>query len=186
MYKRQLEEIIKIYDFKNLSTAGQAKYDIEKLVWVNHKWISKYDSKKLTELCRPFLEEAYDISHISFESLHTLITKVQTDLHTLVESVSALKFCFAYTQTSATDLEQVLQKESVSIFLDQLKKDAEESTTAEEFVQKCKSNKPTSIGSKEYWGALRLTITGSSTGIGFNDLVGILGLETVKNRIFNI
>ena len=181
-----LEEIIKIYDFKNLSTAGQAKYDIEKLVWVNHKWISKYDSKKLTELCRPFLEEAYDISHISFESLHTLITKVQTDLHTLVESVSALKFCFAYTQTSATDLEQVLQKESVSIFLDQLKKDAEESTTAEEFVQKCKSNKPTSIGSKEYWGALRLTITGSSTGIGFNDLVGILGLETVKNRIFNI
>jgi len=181
-----LDEIIKNYNFDNLSTAGQAKYDIEKLVWVNHKWISKYDSKKLTELCRPFLEQAYDLSSVNFEQLHTLIAKIQTDLHTLAESVSALKFYFAYTQISAQDLEEILPQESISLFVDQLKKDAQESTTEDEFVQKCKTHKPASIGSKEYWGALRLAITGSAKGIGFNDLVGILGLQNVKTRIINI
>ena len=181
-----LDEIIKIYDFNNLSTAGQAKYDIEKLVWVNHKWISKYDSRKLTELCIPFLKQAYDLSNLNFDQLHTLIAKIQTDLHTLAESVSALKFYFAYTQIAAQDLTEVLSQENISIFVDQLKKDVQESTSEEEFVQKCKTNKPASIGSKEYWGALRLAITGSAKGIGFNDLVGILGLQKVRNRIINI
>jgi len=183
-----LEEITKNYNFNNLSTAGQAKYDIEKLLWVNHKWISKYNAKKLLELCLPFLEQAYPqtIKNISTEKLQYLLSKIQTDLHTLAEIVPALKFYFKYEQIHATLLASILPETQVVLFLEQVKQDIQQAVSEADFVQKCKQNKPALIASKEYWGALRFILTGSQIGLAIHDIVEGLGLEVARTRILNV
>ena len=41
-----LEELAKNYKFETLHGASQIKYDIEKLKWMNHKWIERTIIKK--------------------------------------------------------------------------------------------------------------------------------------------
>ena len=56
-----LDELIEAFDVKRISKSG-AIFDMNKLKWINSQYIKKLDTKQLTELCLPFLQEAYDLS----------------------------------------------------------------------------------------------------------------------------
>ena len=75
-----LDELAKLYKFDHLHGISQIRYDIEKLKWMNHKWIATYNIEKLTELCKPFLAQAYDLSKITDQTLTSLIKLIQNDL----------------------------------------------------------------------------------------------------------
>ncbi|MFA5188327.1 MAG: glutamate--tRNA ligase [Patescibacteria group bacterium] len=50
-----LQELIKIFDFKNVNKSG-AVFDTEKLDWINGLYIRKMKVKELTKLCLPYLK----------------------------------------------------------------------------------------------------------------------------------
>ena len=67
-----LDELIEAFDVKRISKSG-AIFDINKLKWINSQYIKKLDTKQLTKLCLPFLQEAYDLSDKSEEWIEKLV-----------------------------------------------------------------------------------------------------------------
>lgn len=51
-----MEELLKEFDINKIQKAG-AIFNIEKLNWINSRYIKKMDTEKLVELCTPYLEK---------------------------------------------------------------------------------------------------------------------------------
>ena len=108
-----LDQLVANYNFEKLHTTSQIKYDIEKLKWINHKWIVKTDINRLIELCKPFLEKEYDLSAITAETLKCLISIIQTDLHKLSDAPEMLRFYFSASSSNNEKLESLISKEKI-------------------------------------------------------------------------
>lgn len=177
-----IEELVQAYNFDSISSASQIKYDIEKLRWVNHKWIAQYEINKLTALCKPLLNEAYDLSTIDDERLTSLIQSVQTDLVTLLDVVPALQFVFKAPSTENINelFSNTEQKEAIiSILQSQCNTD-----NFEDFFSNIKLQaKSAEIPFKQLFSLFRYLLTGHTKGLGIHELEKCLGFEEIKKRI---
>lgn len=178
-----LDEIAKTYKFDHLHGISQIKYDVEKLTWMNHKWIAAYDTEKLTSLCRPFLAKHYDMTTISNQTLQTLIKSIQNDLHTLVESVSLLNFYFNRPIINPEDHRDAV---SVADFVAIQKLLESENATSDwnDFLNAMKEKvKASGIENKSLFATIRILLTGSAKGMQLNDLFACLGEKEFFTRL---
>ncbi len=180
-----LEEMAKNYRFDNLHGASQIRYDIEKLKWLNHKWIANYDVEKLTQLCKPFLASTYNIAAVSDQVLAKLIKTVQTDIQTLTQINELLKFYFVrptidiaiYSDTA----DQATFTKIKSILLEAKHDDWNN------FINAVKTKTAAAgIDNKTLFAAMRICITGSAKGMQLQDLFIDLGSKEFFERIENI
>ena len=65
MTKDELAHAIK---FEAMNTAGQIKYDVEKLRWMNRKWIQMISAEQFCVLSIPFLKDAFGQQFNKFSS----------------------------------------------------------------------------------------------------------------------
>ena len=179
-----IDELADAYNFDHLSKTSQIKYDIEKLKWVNHKWISGYDLAKLTELCKPFIAETFDIAQLSDEKLQQLIQSVQTDLITLQDAPQLLKFYFEKPVITSDIIDnQIADKDIQNKILDILKSHCN-SSDFDTFLSNTKASvKENDISFKDFFSLLRLLLTGSPKGLGMHELEKCLGFDEIKSRI---
>jgi nondiscriminating glutamyl-tRNA synthetase len=180
-----LEEMAKNYRFDNLHGASQIRYDIEKLKWMNHKWIADYNLEKLTQLCKPFLATTYNIAGVSDQILAKLIKTVQTDMQTLTQINELLKFYFVRptidTKIYSDIADQAIFTKIKSILLESKHEDwntfmnAVKAKTAEAKIE-----------NKVLFAAMRIFITGSAKGMQLQDLFTDLGSKEFFERIENV
>ena len=112
-----VQELIKALDFDHPSTTGQIKYDVEKLRWVNHKWISTYAPEKLAALCTPLLHETYpQAKNLSKAELTQLISTIQTEMVVLHDCINLLAFYFAEPVIDQTILKELSTFEHYDVF----------------------------------------------------------------------
>lgn len=178
-----LDVLAKNFKFDHLHGASQIKYDIEKLKWMNHKWIASCDLDKLVQLCKPFLAKQYDLSKISDEQLTLFIKLIQNDLQTLLDSVDQLKFYFEKPSVRRDTLSGIIEPEKIDLLFNILKN---EPTTAawDQFLSNIKpKTKAAGITDKEMFGTVRTLLTGSPKGMQMNDLFTCLGAEEFFVRI---
>ena len=177
-----LDVMAQNYKFDHLHGISQIRYDVEKLTWMNHKWIATYDSAKLTELCKPFLAKKYDLSKISDQTLQTLIKSIQNDMHTLVESVSLLDFYFNQpTINVAAHIDAVSEQD-----FEKIKKLIQEEPISDwnNFLSSMKSQvKTAGIADKALYATLRILLTGSPKGMQLHDLFACLGEKEFFARL---
>ena len=88
-----LDELIEAFDVKRISKSG-AIFDINKLKWINSQYIKKLDTKQLTELCLPFLQEAYDLSDKSEAWIEKLVEVHRDHISCGEEIVEQVKLFF--------------------------------------------------------------------------------------------
>ena len=88
-----LDELIKAFDVKRISKSG-AIFDMNKLKWINSQYIKKLDTKQLTELCLPFLKEAYDLSNKSEAWIEKLVEVHRDHISCGEEIVEQVKLFF--------------------------------------------------------------------------------------------
>ena len=50
-----LPELAQKLNFEHIHSTGHVRYDVEKLRWLNHKWINKLDAQDLTNRALLFL-----------------------------------------------------------------------------------------------------------------------------------
>lgn len=179
-----LEELVHAINFEHQHAAGYIRYDIEKLKWVNHKWISSYDPHQLTQLCKPYLNAAYpDAANISDEKLTSWIQTIKTDLITLADCVQSLAFCFDKPNIAVADIKAcitVTAEKLIAVIEPHLNLLAQSEQSFIEAVKKAAQN---TVPTKELFWFLRLALMGSVKGPAIHDLVAMLGLKEAHARI---
>ena len=182
-----LDQLIQTLDFEHPPTTGQIKYDVEKLRWVNHKWICQMETQKIAQLARPYLEPVYDsIKIMNNEELTELIGHIQKEMVTLQDSIQLLAFYFAdpiYTPDIARTLVPVDKLETAkSLIADNIN-----FTDADKLMAEIKKAiKAADIKPKNIFSLIRYGLMGSQNGPSIKELIEMLGIETTQKRLKNL
>ena len=180
-----LEELAKAYPFEHLSTTGHIKYDVEKLRWVNHKWINRLTAAEVASRALPFLVAAYPAAaQIEPARLEQLIALVQTDMITLSDAATALTFYFERpTKPSAEEL-TALAGEHLGVLRTLVTQHdkllAEPTVFAQNIKQSATEQK---IPLKVVFSTLRRALQGTTHGLALHDLVAMLGEKEARARL---
>lgn len=182
------QELVDALNFETMNTTGQIKYDVEKLQWVNRKWISLYEPKKLTELCLPFLKAAYsEIETIDFALLTQLIQGIKTEMSTLADCTNALSFYFRYSMPTQTQINSFIPQEICTKISTIIAKQCAVFKDVESFLAVIKKDaQGETISLKDLYSFMRMALTGLPTGPGIGELFAMLGTEESKKRLISV
>jgi len=180
-----LDELSKAINFDHLHAKGQIKYDVEKLRWVNHKWIDRYDSKKLYEACLPYLQDLHEeIKKIPEKKLEQIIQIIKTDLITLNDIKKTLEPYFIEPEIKQSDLIKISDKKTVDTVSQIIQENIKNIENSNIFLSKLKSmSKQEGISIKALFSIVRIGLMGSAKGPGISELIEILGTDKTKKRI---
>ncbi|MBS1987239.1 glutamate--tRNA ligase [Candidatus Dependentiae bacterium] len=179
-----LDQLVSVVRFDNISAAGQVRYDVEKLRWLNHKWIEKLDPHELTNLSMPFLTAAYPAVAMMDQAMIThLLQTIKTDIVTLADAVQALHFYFNAPTLSLGDITHHFDHQLPAIQACVMEH-IESITAVDSFLQAVKlSAKEKGIGMKPLFWFLRFALMGQQDGPSIHDLITMLSAEESYKRI---
>ncbi len=180
-----LEELKNNFNFDDMHSTGHIKYDVEKLKWINRKWISQYDNAKLAQLCLPYLLQTYpEAKTIDQERLANLIGQIKTDLNTLKDITEALHFYFAAPKITHENIQSVISPENVLIISTIVANSIEHIHDPAAFTGLLKTaSKAQNISLKETFTFIRMALMGSAKGPGIDQLFEMLGVKEVEARL---
>lgn len=178
-----LDEIAATYKFDHLHGISQIRYDMDKLKWINHKWIASYDLAKLTHLCKPFLAKHYDIKNISDQALQTLIKSIQNDMHTLVDAATLLAFYFKQPVIDKKIMLEHIANSDLQILQKILQAEPTTDDWNSALVNIKAQAKAANIPDKSLYAVIRILITGSPKGMQLADLFSGLGKDEFFKRL---
>jgi len=181
---QSLEELSHNFDFDHMHSTGSIKYDLEKLSWINHKWIMRLENKNLIPLVMPFFESIKVHEEISEEKLIFLINKIKGDIKTLKDIPEVLKFCFVDFKIDRNKIEKKFGKEKSDIIFSLIKENLKNLDQRDLFLSNLKNqSKENNLKLSETFGAIRYLLTGKFSGIGMHDLLEMLSEEQIKERL---
>ncbi len=184
------EEIIKRFDISDVNKSS-AVFDIEKLNWMNGKYIREGDLDRITELSLPFLKKAGyvddDISDEEYQWLKRVIEVARTGVDYLAQiPVEAELF---FKDLEYEDKEQAIEEfkgENVELVFARLKemlRELEEYTPGAINKIFNKMRKKLPVKAKTVYHPTRVALTGMNSGPELKDVIYILGLEEVERRL---
>jgi glutamyl/glutaminyl-tRNA synthetase len=180
-----LEELAQAYQFEHVSTTGHIKYDVEKLRWVNHKWINRLTHAELTSRALPFLVATYPAAaDLEQATLERLITHVQTDLITLVDAATALSFYFERPAQPTIEELATLAGEHLKALRTLVTQHDNLLADPVAFALAIKqSATEQKIPLKVVFTTLRRALQGTTHGLALHDLIAILGEKEARARL---
>ena len=173
-----LSELAQAINFGAFNATSGIKYDLEKLLWVNHQWILRMSTEEVAHRAYPFLRAAYP----SLESLERgiylgLIALIKAEIKTLKDAVEHLKFYFNFAQQPSTDTINVTE------IAHMIAKVTEQAPDIDACMMMFKAEaKNHAAGQGAFWQAVRYTLTGSQHGISIKDLINVVGLPAIRER----
>ncbi|MGF7186335.1 nondiscriminating glutamyl-tRNA synthetase [Desulfitispora alkaliphila] len=185
-----MEQLIEKFSMNRVAK-NPAIFDLDKLNWINGYYIRQTPVEKITKQAIPHFQKAGlvgdNLSEAELKRLEAVVGAVQTKISHLSEIVEKADVFFNDKLELAGDKElEVLKGEQVPSVLDLLTKklEPEEELTVETVKPILKSlTKELELGGKKVYMPLRIALTGKTQGPELFDLIPILGLDGVKNRI---
>ncbi len=114
------------------------------------------------------------------DKFKSLVKLIQTDLITLADAPSLMKFYFTPINWDLVDLSNITHLPQILKIIDQ----SVEFESANQFLEQVKSTaKAAQIPLQELFPVLRTGLTGQSHGLGIHELIELLGSETSKLRL---
>lgn len=178
-----LKQLATAVNFDHIASTGPIKYDVDKLRWINHKWIQRLSTEELLKRCIPFMQlMGQKICALDDAILIKLIKAVQSDLTTLADITKALEFYFVEPVYKHEDLAH-LDKETIKHFAEDLANIPAADLQTTLIPTASERAKRLGIDTKNMYGLLRYILTGSMHGIGVKDLLALVPAETLRKRI---
>lgn len=173
------------YDFDNVHSTGHIRYDVEKLRWINHKWIERLDPATLTAYCKPFIIAAYpQADALSDETLTTLIQTIKSDITCLKDVVHLIHFYFNTPQNTQALLKEHIPQDVMSTLSALVAKHLAEIDDAKLFIENIKREaKLTSISIKHLFTYLRIALMDAPQGPGILEIITMLGTNEARKRL---
>ncbi len=175
-----LPEIAQHMNFEHIHSTGHVRYDVEKLRWLNHKWISKLEPQDLMIRALPFLLKTFpQASQLNPGTLCALLQTIKTDLYILSDVSATLSFVFEAPLVDVT-----LLPENHTLIGSVITSHIDEITNPDNFMSKIKDDaKKQNIPIKNLFGFLRLALIGKENGPSIHELIAMLGTLESRNRI---
>lgn len=180
-----LQELTSTLNFDAMKSTGHVKYDVEKLRWVNHKWIEKISSQELAERCTPFLVATYpQVAQIDQKKLETILQILKSDLHTLADAPTALSFIFIEPSIDPKELHHLIPEEQLHQLAQLIEEKLLSLSDSKTWVADLKTAaKTANIPLNHFFGFMRLALIGKAQGPALHDIIDILGIEKAIERI---
>lgn len=180
-----LDELAQTINFESMHTVSAIRYDVDKLTWVNHQWIMRYDVPTFVKLATPFVIEMYpEAEKVGLKKMESLIASVKKEIKTLKEVPHALQFFFQRPVITKEKLLDYIPQElfdSVSIIIKAL---VALTDKPEQFQETAKRMaKELNIPVKTIFMAIRLLLAGSPTGPSIHDMLTLLGQKEINERL---
>lgn len=106
------EELIKEFSENRLSKSP-SMFDKDKLTWVNNRYIKDRSLENVIDLCKPFLEKAYDLSNRSEEWINMLVATYHDQLSYGKEIVGLVDLFFNDELNLNDEAKEFMQDESI-------------------------------------------------------------------------
>ena len=180
-----MDELIQSEHIGSATSTSQIKYDVNKLKWVNHKWLSDYDSDKILSLFHSKLEKEFpSIKDVKTENLIKLIDLVKVELSTLEELPNKIEFYFKEPNVDKQKLSENFPESSIEKMYELITNNFGNIENPELFVENIKKEaKNNGISLGKIFQFIRLILTGDKQGIGILDLLNLLGTKEYRKRL---
>ncbi|MBN2453819.1 MAG: glutamate--tRNA ligase [Candidatus Omnitrophica bacterium] len=181
-----LDEAVKIFDSKNMNSV-QAKFDLQKLRWMNGEYIAKKGSGELLPLIKEQLKVSGRGEGVSEELLLKLTDLYKIRMKTLAEFVPATDHFFGdnYSIDEKAVEKHLKPAESKAIlreFTDRIEKAGNFSAASlEEMCRAMAEEKKIKAGQIIH--PTRVAISGKTTGAGLFEMMEVLGKAKVVERM---
>ncbi len=179
------EKLIEIFDEKRLSKSP-SMFDKNKLVWVNNRYIKERSLEEVVSICRPFLDESYDLSNKTEQWITDLIALYHDQLSYGKEIVELVDLFFTKEMTLNDEASEFMQQEGIDNTLAVFKSHIEKlEVLTKEDVQACikATQKEAGAKGKMLFMPLRIATTGIMHGPDLASSIVLLGKETIVNRL---
>jgi len=185
-----LDEAVKLFDISDMSDV-QAKFDIQKLRWLNGEYIMK----KKTEELLPFIKDkllaaGFDISGVKDDYLSNLVDLYKIRIKTLNEFGDLADWFFKDDFTMDEEgkrkhLDKEKNKDNIRIFADKL--EALEDFSHENIEKICRDiAEERELKAADIIHPTRMAISGKTKGAGLFEVMELLGKEKVIKRMRGI
>jgi glutamyl-tRNA synthetase len=177
-----LEEMIALFDPKNINKSA-SNYNLDKLLWLNSHYIKNTPNVELAELLHPFGVDVRD-----HDKLELLLDATKERGKTLVELAEQINIILtAPTEYDAKSVKKAFKgdaKEILGDFADMLRsweKTLHLPNEYHEVIDKIVADKEMGFG--KIGMPLRVSLMGSMTGSGLDEIMAILGVDETVARI---
>jgi glutamyl-tRNA synthetase len=179
-----LQSLVQTFAFDKIQTTGHIKYDVEKLQWLNHKWINKIPTTELSDLVIPYLRIAYpNNTTLDHKKITALLEILKKEMVTLTDSVHLFKFIIEQPALNAENM-TCISPEYRIVIAKIVGESLETISSAPEYVQTLKNAAQQSgVPIKELFSFLRLALMGDVKGPGIHELIAMLGIQESTVRI---
>jgi glutamyl/glutaminyl-tRNA synthetase len=100
------DELASSIDFDNGYSTAPIKFDQDKLMWLNHKWIERLADHDLVRSIKPYVHESFSVSsELTDERMISLIKLIKSDLKTFKDAPALLRFFFVEPQVSTQEIQ---------------------------------------------------------------------------------
>ncbi|RRS32187.1 MAG: glutamyl-tRNA synthetase [Epsilonproteobacteria bacterium (ex Lamellibrachia satsuma)] len=177
-----IEEMIALFDPENINKSS-SNYNLDKLLWLNAHYIKNKSNTELTELLKPF-----DVDIAKHDKMEMLLDATKERGKTLVELADQIKLILAapveYDEKAVKKAFKGEAKEILTDFIALLQtweKPLHLPTDYHEVMEKIVADKE--IGFGKIGMPLRVSLLGSMTGAGMDEVMAILGVDETIERI---
>lgn len=184
------EEIINRFDISSVNNSS-AVFDIEKLNWMNGKYIREANLDRITELAIPFLKKAgyidEDIDEEKYQWLKKVIDVARRGVDYLAQIPAEAELFFQELKYEDQDKAvEEFRGEDVELVFSTLKgelRELEEFTpeTIDKVFNKLRKILP--VKARTLYHPTRVALTGMNSGPEIKDVIYILGLEETERRL---
>ncbi len=182
-----LKEAVKLFEVKDMS-AVQAKFDIQKLLWLNSQHIIRKNSRELLSLIKEkLLEKGVALSGIKESFLLKLIELYKIRMKT-INDFAALTECFFNDDFTMDEkarkkhLEKLENRENLKLFAQRL--ESLHNFSHQQIEETCRSlAEEKGLKASSLIHPARVAISGRTTGAGLFEMMELLGKEKTLERM---
>lgn len=167
----KLDELVGVFSFDRVQHAG-ARFDWEKLNWINGEYIRKLTVDELTERLRSFVPQ------VDEPTLRAAAPALQTRLHKLAQSIDYLDFLWTDPAPAALDADAV---QRVRAAIEAVKDVPWEPDAIEAALERAVAD--SGAGRGKFYTPLRDTLTGKKVALPIHYCFGLLPKEVALQRL---
>jgi nondiscriminating glutamyl-tRNA synthetase len=180
------EELINLFTLESVNKAP-AVFDIDKLKWMNHHYISKADDERICRLALPYMIEKKWIkedSNCSLKLLNT-VNAVKGNMETIKDIIKVAAPFFEEIDLVKTEEEQRILKQGeskivFSYLIGKLQNIEFTEGELDKFINELKT--ALKLPGKKIYHPMRIALIGSKSGPELTKIMLILGKERVIDR----